>query len=218
MLYGPTSVFGREVPGTAFLTHTLPILQAIEGTGGLMTVYFKLLGIPPVEGDAVNMTQQISLEESYSNLERSVKSGLSIEFVTTTGEVSVRDTKGSGRGHGGNSPQSETLLPPPPSVRIELFCLFFVFVLFVCCCFLFCFVCCFCLSGPKWRHLFLLVQFSGPFNEDILSAHTEILLLLFACYHAPPLPNPSVTNGGSLRKEGKLHKIVNIIGNFMLGH
>ncbi|XP_071507598.1 uncharacterized protein [Diadema antillarum] len=62
---------------------------AVEGSDGIMTIYFRLLGIPPVEGDVLNVTQQITLEESYAKLETAVNTGLMITFRHQTEMVSL---------------------------------------------------------------------------------------------------------------------------------
>ncbi|XP_041459070.1 uncharacterized protein LOC121410823 [Lytechinus variegatus] len=62
---------------------------AIEGNGGMMTIYFKLLGIPPVEGDVLNITQQITLEESHEKLDKSINEGLMITFRSEGQQVDL---------------------------------------------------------------------------------------------------------------------------------
>ncbi|XP_033625272.1 uncharacterized protein LOC117288500 [Asterias rubens] len=56
-------------------------LFAAKGSDGVTTVFFQLLGIPWVKGNAVNTTSQTPLDEAYMNLEDAVNSGqLRLDF------------------------------------------------------------------------------------------------------------------------------------------
>ena len=68
-----------------------------KGSNGVTTIFFKLLGIPWVKGDAVNMTEQLPLGEAYDMLKEQINSGaLHLEF-NHKGKVKIHGGRGGGR-------------------------------------------------------------------------------------------------------------------------